>query len=444
MSFPKNFLWGAATAAYQIEGAVNEDGRKPCIWDSLSKGHVVYDETGENACDHYHRFEEDIKLMKEIGLKCYRFSVAWPRIIPDGTGTVNEKGIEFYVNLVKLLKENDIEPIVTLYHWDLPYSLYLKGGWTNADSQDWFLEYTKFVVKALSPYVKYFLTFNEPQCFIGISYVGGAHAPFLDEPSSLLPATRNVLLAHGKAVKLIREFAPKAKVGFAPTGAVYAPHNNTDYEYKKAYELTFSDRRGPFSVAWWCDPVFKGSITPRAASTMNIAPEDFMTDEEWKIVTEKLDFLGFNFYQCDGIQENGQKYPDNTFCGGPVTAMNWPITPEGMYYTVRFLSERYQRPIIITENGMANIDFVMLDGKVHDPQRIDYVHRYLLSLEKAINEGIEVIGYNYWSLMDNFEWAEGYKYRFGLIYVDYRTQKRTLKDSAFWYKNVIETNGSEL
>ena len=442
MTFPTHFMWGAATASYQIEGAIHQDGRKDCIWDKLAKGHVPFDETGEIACDHYNHIEEDVALLKQIGLKAYRFSIAWPRIIPNGTGNINQKGLDFYLKLVKLLKEANIEPMVTLYHWDLPYDLFLQGGWKNENSPLWFESYVRVVVNALAPYVKYFITFNEPNCFIGISYEGAEHAPFLNEPSSLLPCTRNVLLAHGRAVHVIRELAPHAQIGYAPTGAIYTPTDNSKDAIDSARDLTFSSTRSAFSTDWWIDPVILGSFHQNALAKMGVT--EVFTKDEWALVTSKIDFLGFNVYQSTGQEVAGSKYPSNRYCGSPVTAMDWTITPESIYYAVKFLQDRYHLPILITENGMANTDFLMLDGKVHDPQRIDFMHRYLLALEKAIDEGYDVIGYTYWSLMDNYEWACGYKYRFGLIYVDYQTQKRTLKDSANWYKEVIATNGQNL
>lgn len=445
MPFPKDFLWGTAASAYQIEGAVNEDGRLPCIWDVLAEGHVPNGETGADACDHYHRFREDVALMKELGLKSYRFSIAWPRVLPRGTGEVNQKGLDFYVNLVRALKEADIEPIATLYHWDLPYDLYLRGGWLNPESVSWFERYAAVMAEALSPYVRYWITFNEPQCFVGISYLHGEHAPFLDQPSSLLPATRHVLLAHGKAVEAIRRHAvTPPRIGYAPTGAIFMPKDHSEAEIERARAETFSARRGAFSIAWWCDPVILGYEEPGAAAQMGTAPEKMFTPEEWQTVRQPLDFLGINIYQADGLPREDSAYPDNTYRGGPMTAMDWPITPEVMYWGVRFLQERYNLPILVTENGMANIDFIMLDGKVHDPQRIDYMHRYLKALEKAIDEGFDVKGYLYWSFLDNYEWAEGYRKRFGLVYVDYPTQRRVPKDSAEWYAAVIRTNGAAL
>ncbi|MDO5399626.1 MAG: family 1 glycosylhydrolase [Eubacteriales bacterium] len=445
MSFPEHFLWGAATAAYQVEGAGDEDGRSSCIWDVLAPGHVSHDETGLVACDHYHRFREDIRLMKLLGLKSYRFSVSWSRVMPEGTGEVNQKGLDFYIDLVRELRAAGIEPMVTLYHWDLPYALYLKGGWLNPESPEWFAQYTAVVVKALSPWVRYWMTINEPQCFIGISYKGAVHAPFLDEPTSLLPATRNVLLAHGRSVQVIRSLAAlPPQIGLAPCGAVFEPVSESPADVEAARAETFEGSVGPSGVSWWCDPIFLGRANPAAAAQMGIDPGELFTPEQWQLVSQKLDFFGFNIYQAAGMPLADSPYTGNTACGSPITAMDWPITPNALYWAVRFLQERYRLPVLITENGMANTDFVMLGGAVHDPQRIDYTHRYLLGLRRAIDEGYRVLGYTYWSLFDNYEWTFGYSRRFGLIYVDYATQQRTLKDSAYWYADVIRTNGRNL
>ena len=442
MEFPKDFLWGAASAAAQVEGAWNEDGRGPSIWDVLYPGHTKYNEGPLQACDHYHRYREDVALMKKMGLKSYRFSVSWSRILPDGTEKINQKGIEFYQSLVRELKAAGIEPMVTLYHWDLPYALYLQGGWKNPQIPDWFAAYTKIVVEALSDQVQYWMTLNEPQCFVGIGHLQGRHAPFLDEPASLRPVTRHVLLAHAKAVQTIRQYAKlPPKVGYAPTGPVFSPcGDESEAAIAEAYRRTM-EVEGCYSISWWCDPVLLGRVPEPMAKALGA---DVFTPQELELLHQPLDYLGFNVYNACAAQQPGSEYTANTWQGSPRTAMEWPITPDCIYWAIRFLNQRYGRPILITENGMANTDFVMLDGKVHDPQRIDYVHRHLLAARRALQEGYPLIGYTYWSIMDNYEWAEGYSKRFGLIYVDYRTMERITKDSAAWYAHVIATNGSEL
>ncbi len=438
MGFSKDFLWGAATASAQVEGAWDQDGKGPSIWDVLYPGHTRNNENTHFACDHYHRFKEDVALMKELGLKAYRFSISWPRVIPDGTGEINPQGIQFYKDLAAELRAADIEPIVTLYHWDLPYALHLKGGWQNPEIVHWFADYTRVVVEALSDQVRYWLTFNEPQCFIGISYVGGEHAPFYNEPAALDKLTRNVLFAHAAAVKTIRKYAKtKPLIGYAPTGTIYEPADESPEAIEKARQDTFATY-SVFTVSWWCDPVLLGKNAPPAPGC------PVFTHEELAELHQPLDFMGFNVYQAAGQRVPGSPYSSNTWVGSPITTMEWPVTPNATYWTVRFLNERYGKDILITENGMSNNDWVMLDGAVHDPQRIDFLHRYLKTLKRAAEEGYGMVGYMYWSLMDNYEWAWGYGRRFGLIYVDYRTMERTIKDSGYWYRQVIDSNGENI
>lgn len=435
MAFSKDFLWGAASASHQIEGAWDEDGKTPSIWDALAEGHVAYGDDGKVACDHYHRYKEDVALMKKIGLKSYRFSISWPRIFPDDRGKINEKGMQFYKNLVDELLDAGIIPICTLYHWDMPMWLFEKGGWEKEENIQYFVQYAEACVKALDK-IDYWLTFNEPECFIPGGYEYGNHAPFMQVSEPRLRAiTRNVMLAHGKAVVKMREAANRPiKIGAAHSACVTSPVNETEEEIEKARISTFETDREYF-CSWWSDPVCLGK---RQVGT------DYLSDEDLKIIHQPLDFYAFNMYNADGYgapkyQSNPRAYP-----GYPRTAMDWEITSECLYWGARFCYERYGLPILITENGMANIDFKMLDGKVHDPQRIDYVQRHLRWLRRATDEGVEVLGYQYWSIMDNFEWAFGYSRRFGLIYVDYPTGERTLKDSAHFYAEVIKTNGENI
>lgn len=450
MKFPKNFLWGAATSAHQVEGAWNEDGKGLNIWDYFEQepGRTAYGETGQKACDHYHNYKEDVSLMKKIGLKSYRFSISWSRILPQGTGTVNEKGMKFYSDLVDELASAGIEPIVTLYHWDLPYSLYERGGWRNQEIADWFAEYTEVVVKKLSDRVKYWITFNEPQMFLGLGYEIGAMAPF--EKSSqeeILAISGNFWRAHGKAVSTIRRHSvQEAFIGTAPTGNVWLPESSCSEDIEKAREKSFLLEQSMFTMgnSWWADPIYLGKFAPGAVERFGEKLPHFTT-EEWSEISQPLDFYGFNVYQGT-VEHRTDKtsYGTYAFQGSPHTMNGWNVTPEVLYYAPKFLYERYHRPLLITENGMAGMDWVALDRKVHDPQRIDYMHRCLLELGRAIEEGMPVWGYQYWSFMDNMEWNYGYDHRFGLVYIDYRTQKRTLKDSADWYAEVIRTNGESL
>lgn len=451
MSFTKDFLWGAASAAYQIEGAYLEDGKGMGIWDTFGqeKGYIAHDENGNIACDHYHRFKEDVALMKEIGLKSYRFSVSWPRVMPKGHGEVNRKGLQFYIDLVEELLSAGIIPIITLYHWDLPTALYEQGGWKNPKIVQWFKEYTDIISKTFAGKIQYWLTFNEPQVFAGFGYKAGFDAPFekvTDEEFMLI--SKHIFLAHGKAVQTIRRNCPvDVKVGFSPTNACVIPKEHTEESIEEARQLSFAMDKGFyfFSIAWWSDPMIKGEFSKEAKELFGDKLIT-ITNEEWETIAQPLDFYGFNIYMSKTVPSDNPpfNYKRDEYCGSPRTTMEWSVTPEVMYWCCKFLYERYGLPLIITENGMSNTDWVSLDGKVHDPARIDFVHRYLQYLKKAADEGIPVLGYLYWSVMDNFEWTRGYDKRFGLIYVDYRTLERTIKDSAYWYREVIQSNGEIL
>lgn len=450
MAFPKNFLWGAASAAYQVEGAYLEDGKKENIWDHFSHepGRIMHGETGDVACDHYHRWREDVALMKEIGLKSYRFSISWARVLPDGVGRVNEKGLQFYSDLVDALLEAGIEPLVTLYHWDLPMALYEQGGWMNPAAPDWFEEYTRVVVRRLSDRVKYWMTFNEPQMFVGLGMQIGAMAPFEQRPAEdVMQISRHIFLAHGRAVSVIRrESRQPAMIGMAPTGDVYLPKSDAPADVEKARQDSFELSPGFFTMGngWWADPIFLGHFSEAAVKMFGDQLPQF-SEEEWAMISQPLDFFGFNAYQGSVHYPIApDTYQDNAYAGSPRTMTDWGLTPDVLYYAPKFMYERYHKPILITENGMAGMDWVSLDGKVHDANRIDFLHRYLLSLERVIDDGVPVIGYQQWSIMDNFEWCHGYDKRFGLIYVDYRTLERTPKDSAHWYGQVIRTNGESL
>lgn len=448
--FPENFMWGAASASYQIEGGWQEDGKGPSIWDVMSKepGRMSRGESGDVASDHYHHMREDVALLKEMGLKTYRFSISWSRVLPEGIGKVNEKGLQFYSDLVDELLGAGIQPLVTLYHWDLPYALYEKGGWKNPDIIQWFGEYVKVVVEALSDRVEYWITINEPQMFIGLGYLIGVHAPFEKcFPQELIAISHNVLMAHGNAVKIIRAYAKRTpKVGMSPTGDVFLPDGDTEEAIQTAREKSFAFDPFAFTMgnSWWADPVFLGNY-PKAAYEMYPEEMKIVKQEDLELISQPLDFYGFNAYNGTvpfGREENG--YSEYGYPGSPKTTCGWDVTPSVLYWSPKFLYERYQLPILVTENGMAGMDWISLDGRVHDMQRIDFLHRYLLELKKAIEEGIPVLGYTCWSAMDNLEWNRGYEMRFGLIYIDYRTQKRTIKDSGYWYKKVIESNGQSL
>lgn len=450
MTFPNEFTWAASAASYQIEGSAYEDGKGLSVWDTFCKqpGKVNNGNTGDVACDHYHRFEEDCAIMKEIGLKAYRLSISWPRVLPDGIGKVNEKGLEFYERLIDKLLEYKIQPWVTLFHWDYPEKLFQQNGWLNPQSSDWFSEYTKVVIDRLSDRVSHWMPQNEPQCFLDLGHRTGYHAPGLKlEMKDVLTATHNALLAHGKSVQIIRANAKvKPSIGTAFVGVVAIPSGDSFINVEAA-------RRGTFAVydktlmnnPWFFDPVLLGKYPKDGLKQF----ADWMpkyNDDDMKTICQPLDFIGLNIYRGwkvrPSLKTGAEIIP--TPEGFPITAMEWEVTPEALYWGPKFFYERYKLPIVITENGMANCDWVYEDGKVHDPQRIDFVSKYLKQYKRAIDEGIPCKGYFYWSLTDNFEWAHGYSKRFGLTHIDYKDQKRTLKDSALWYKNVIATNGANL
>lgn len=441
MGFTDRFLWGAASAAYQVEGAYLEDGKGLGVWDALSEGHVKHGDTGNVACDHYHRYKEDVALMKQLGLKAYRFSVSWPRIMPR-PHEVNPKGLEFYSNLVDELLAAGIVPMCTIYHWNMPMWFYEKGGWFNPESSDDFAEFARAVIDALSDRVTHWMTFNEMPTFIGMGYFYGGHAPFERFPENtpegldrLCRLSKNVLLAHGKAASLLRSCAKKpATVGIAIDGTVYTPEGDDEAALDKARGAMFGGAHCR-QVSWWMDPILKGTLHPELAR--------YIGQEELAVIHGPLDFLGFNCYKSNNLDDDSGHNPA-VYPGLPRTTMDWAITPDALYWAVRFLTERYGLPIIITENGMANTDFVMDDGCVHDPQRIQYLKWYLHGLKRAADEGYPVLGYMYWSIFDNFEWAEGYDKRFGIVYVDFQTQQRIPKDSALWYAQVIKENGENL
>lgn len=450
MSFSDSFVWGTATASYQIEGGANEDGRAPSIWDMLCKtpGAIFEGHTGDIACDHYHRYKEDLALMKAIGLTGYRFSVSWPRVMPEGVGSVNEKGVAFYDRLVDELLAAGIQPWCTLYHWDLPLALYHRGGWLNPDIPKWFADYAALLTDRLSDRVSHWMTQNEPQVFVGLGLWTGNHAPGdkLNWAEVLL-ATHNTLLAHGQAVQAIRSRAKKPPmVGIAPACSMGLPVTETPENVEAGRRKTFDVReRSTWQLAWWLDPIFlkkypEDGVAAYGADMPKIGPGDFDT------IGQPLDFLGMNIYQGQLVKAGECGKPEHVHPGPgrPITAFKWPITPTCLYWGPRYYYERYGVPIAITENGMSGTDWVMLDGKVHDPQRIDYLHRHLKELRRAAADGVPVLGYFQWSLLDNFEWAEGYKERFGLVHVDFNTQVRTPKDSYYWYGEVAKTNGAGL
>jgi beta-glucosidase len=446
MTFPQDFVWGAAAASFQIEGAANDDGKGPSVWDMFctKPGAVFGGHTGNVACDHYRRYAGDVALMKEIGLKAYRLSISWPRVVPEGTGAVNEKGLAFYDRLIDALLAAGIEPYVTLFHWDFPLALYRRGGWLSPDSPAWFADYADLLARRYSDRVKCWMTHNEPQCFTLLGHESGIHAPG-DKlaRSEILVAIHHALLAHGKGTQALRAAARQPlKIGIAPVGGTSMPATESDADRRAASEHMWNCHANTWANSWWLDPVFLGKYPDDGLRTFaphvpKIGPNDFAT------IQQPLDFLGLNIYYATVVRARSDGKPEVVppAPGSPMNALAWSITPDALYYGPKGFYERYGKPIFITENGVTVRDAVATDGKVHDPQRIDFTRRYLRSLHRAISEGVKVNGYFHWSVMDNFEWAEGYKERFGLIHVDYATQERTLKDSAYWYRDVIASNG---
>ncbi len=446
MSFPESFIWGIATGSYQIEGGAFEDGKGPSVWDVFCRreGSIWGGHTGDVACDHYHRYKEDYRLMNELGIPHHRFSVSWPRVLPEGTGRINEKGLDFYDKLIDTMLSFEIEPWLCLFHWDYPYELFCRGGWLNSESPNWFAEYTKLIAERFSDRVKNWLTYDEESVPIHAGHRKGHVAPGLQlSLSEVLRAHHNADLAHGKAVQIIRSHA-KAKpfVGTAIYGPSYFPENDTAEDRDAVRRLTFdlSGRYGS-SIAWWADPLYLGNYPPIFYREDPFRPK--ITADAVDSIHQPLDFLGINVYGSKCVRA-GEKGPEIVADppGYPMTTQSeWRIAPAGMYHMLRLLDERYKVPLLITENGHQSNDHVMADGKVHDPQRIDYLNGHIKAVGRAIEDGADVRGYFQWTFMDNFEWSHGYKIRVGIVHVDFETQKRTPKDSAHWYKKVIATNG---
>lgn len=450
MSFPKNFIWGAGSSAYQIEGGWNLGGRGPSIWDTFSQqsGKVFENHNGNIACDHYHRWREDIGLMRDLGLQAYRLSLAWPRIQPMGTGRANARGLAFYDRLIDRLLAAGITPWVTLYHWDLPQALQERGGFLNRDFVDWFGDYTAIVADRLGDRVKHWLTFNEPPVIIGLGHQEGRMAPGLQLPfADCLLGAHHLLMAHGRSVQALRAgCAGRVKIAIVQTGRERIPATSHRRDIAAARQDYFaSTERTMHNLAWWADPVMLGRYPEDGVKAFGADMPKF-TAADMKLIAQKTDFIAYNCYSGWPVRANArgkaERVPAGWGIGNPRGTLAWlESAPDAIYWAARFQTERYARPIVFSENGICNSDFVHLDGRVHDPQRIDFLRRYLGAVRRAVDEGIRVEGYFHWSITDNFEWAEGYKDRFGLIHVDYRTQQRTLKDSAYWYRDFIRSGG---
>lgn len=449
MSFPDGFRWGVASAAYQVEGAAAEEGRGASVWDAFAaKPGAVYNaDTGNVACNHYHRYAEDARLIAELGVQAYRLSISWPRVLPDGTGAPNEAGLSFYDRLIDALLHRGVEPWITLYHWDMPLSLFHRGGWLNAESPKWFADYASIVAERLGDRVKHWMTINEPQVFLHHGHVRGNHAPGMRyaRPDALL-ATHHVLMAHGMATQAIRAKAPsKPVVGWAPVGVCACPASDDPRDIEAARAVTngvFEREDWPINNTWYSDPVILGRY-PEDGLRLFGADVPNVRSTDMEIIQQPLDFYGVNIYQAGLVSADADNKPQShpRVRGWPHTMHHWPVSPEALYWGPRFIAERYQLPMYVTENGLASMDWVHADGRVHDAARIDFLARYLHALRRAIAEGVDVRGYFQWSIMDNYEWAEGYRMRFGLVYVDYETLERIPKDSYHWYADVARSNG---
>ena len=442
LTFPEGFLWGTATSSYQIEGAYNEDGKGLCNWDVFSHipGKIKDGTNGDIACDHYHRYKEDIRLMKELGYKAYRFSVSWPRVFPEGKGKLNEKGLDFYKRLVDELLKNDIVPFLTIYHWDIPYVLEKKGGWYKRDTAFYLADYAETLINSLKDKVKFWITLNEPIVNYFLAHVLGDHAPGHKKMIKSLIIPHNLLLSHGLILERARAISSGLKVGITNAFIKAYPATNDEGD------ILATEKAKNYMYRLFMDPIYKGKY-----------PENFeknilfkfkvgkYLEDDLKRISQKTDFLGVNYYTRLLVKKSSNpivpfmpiraKYP-----GIKNTDMGWEVYPEGLYDLLMDIKKDYDSPTIyITENGAAYKDEVVND-EVIDDDRLDYIKKHIAVLKRAIDDGVDLRGYFVWSFMDNFEWTEGLSKRFGLVYIDYPTQKRIVKKSGYWYGEVAKQN----
>ncbi|RKG91788.1 GH1 family beta-glucosidase [Corallococcus terminator] len=449
--FPPDFLWGVATSAYQIEGATTVDGRGESIWDrfAATPGKINDKSDGSVACEHYRRWPEDIELMRWMGLKSYRFSIAWPRILPAGRGQVNTAGVDFYSKLVDSLLGAGIEPFVTLYHWDLPQVLEDQGGWPMRATGDAFVEYADVMSRALGDRVKRWITHNEPWCISVLGYGNGEHAPGHKDWSKALATSHQLLLSHGKSVQVIRSNVKNAEVGITLNLTPGEPASPSPEDADACRDFDGGFNR------WFLEPLY-GRGYPMdvvedhvKAGRIPNAKLDFIQEGDLKTISEPTDFLGVNYYSRAVLRSNRipeeKNAPRTVFVNPAKTDMDWEVYPKGLTKLLVHLEKEYKPgPIYITENGCAYSTGLSADGRVHDTQRVDYLRTHLEACADAIGQGVNLAGYFAWSLLDNFEWAYGYEKRFGLVYVDYATQQRTPKDSAHLYRDVVAQNGLDV
>ena len=441
LKFPEGFVWGAVTAAYQIEGAWNEDGKGSSIWDSFvhQLGKIERGETADVSVDHYHRYSEDIALMQELGLQAYCFSVSWPRILPEGTGKVNLAGLDFYDRLVDGLLAKNIAPYLMLYHWDLPQALQDKGGWGERFISDAYSEYARIVARRLGDRIPAWVTHNEPMVISLAGNFLGEHAPGLQDPFVALRVAHNLLVAHGQAVQVLRAELPKtARIGIILNITPTYPATDTEVDRQAARRYDGVANR------LFLDPLFRGEYPADMLELFGpIFPE--LQPGDLQTIAAPLDFVGLNYYMRAVMRNDpdvpllqaSQVYPPES-----EYSQMWEIYPPGMYdMLTRIQADYHPKEIFLTENGVCVTDGLDFDGRVRDERRIRYLREHLAQVQRAIQAGVPVKGYFHWTLMDNFEWAFGYRMRFGLVYVDFATQKRTIKESGRWYTNVIRNNG---
>lgn len=444
LRFPENFVWGSATSAYQIEGAWNEDGKGLSIWDRFShqKGKTHNGATGDVAADHYHRWQEDVDIMAKLGLNLYRFSTSWTRILPNGTGYINQAGLDFYDRLVDGLLEKGIEPCPTLFHYDLPLALHEKGGWPSRDTAKAFGEYAAIVGERLGDRVNYWITHNEPWVTAMLGYMTGEHAPGWHNPFATFKAIHTLLLSHGYAMEALRaNISRPAQLGIALNLSPVYPA--TDSEKDRQTARRFDGQMNRMLL----DPLLKGHYPDDVVDMFRWFWPDILPGDMERIKAP-LDFVGINYYTrlvtsyrwYIPLLRGTQVFPQ----ASEYSEM-WEIYPEGLYDIIDQVWENYHpKTIIVSENGVPVVDILTSEGRVHDHRRIDCYHRHLIQVHRALKKGIPITGYWAWSLLDNFEWAHGYDKRFGMVYVDYETQKRTIKDSGYWFSNVIKENGITL
>ena len=434
--FPANFLWGAATASYQIEGAWNADGKGESIWDRFSHtpGKIEDGSSGDVACDHYHRYPEDIALMRQLGLKAYRFSTSWPRVLPEGQGRANPAGLDFYDRLVDRLLGANIQPFLTLYHWDLPQALEDNGGWLNRATCYAFADYAALLVKRLGDRVRFWTTFNEPAVVMYLGYGMKIHAPGLDAPATMHQAGHHLLLAHGLAVQAMRAINPAIQAG------IVLNHWIADPPSADPADVAAAEQAWQQGETFFLEPLFKAHYplhlyAEDSKALANVQPGDLA------LIAKKLDFLGVNSYSRHVIGAQGRVHP---VPGSEYTEMDWEVCAPALRRLLNKLNREYKLPpLYITENGAAFKDVVSPDGKVHDERRLEYLRQHFIQARLAMQDGVDLRGYFVWSLLDNFEWSFGYTKRFGIVHVDYATQRRTIKDSGEWYSRVIADNAVE-